>query len=239
MATIRIYKVADLLGIPSQEVIDLLKREHGIEVKSASSTIEEIVARQFAERVARERDVSLPTGPLFSQKPASSRTSRKSAKSSPRLEPAMRPRLGPPRLVKSPKVAPPKTDEEISAEAAATVVPATPSVEALTAIETEPAVEAAPETAAKPSPEPEAPAEPDAPVLVTEPQTESATEKTASPLNSPAREPLASLPKVGKSVFPTGRVVPPTMRLRVETEAPSLKPPLPKTTAKPNIAKPA
>ena len=47
MATIRIYKVAEVLGIPSQEVIDLLKREHGIEAKSASSTIEEIVARQF------------------------------------------------------------------------------------------------------------------------------------------------------------------------------------------------
>ena len=48
MATIRIYKVAEVLGIPSQEVMDLLKREHGIEVKSASSTIEEIVAREFA-----------------------------------------------------------------------------------------------------------------------------------------------------------------------------------------------
>ena len=44
MATIRIYKVAEVLGIPSHEVIDLLKREHGIEVKSASSTIEEIGA---------------------------------------------------------------------------------------------------------------------------------------------------------------------------------------------------
>ena len=55
MATIRIYKVAEVLGIPSQEVIDLLKREHGIEAKSASSTIEEIVAKQFAERIARAK----------------------------------------------------------------------------------------------------------------------------------------------------------------------------------------
>ena len=62
MATIRIYKVAEVLGIPSHDIIDLLKREHGIEVKSASSTIEEIVAKQFAERTARERNLSLPAG---------------------------------------------------------------------------------------------------------------------------------------------------------------------------------
>ena len=55
MATIRVYKVAEVLGVSSQEIIGLLRREHGIEVKSASSTIEEIVARQFAERLARER----------------------------------------------------------------------------------------------------------------------------------------------------------------------------------------
>ena len=69
MATIRIYKVAEVLGLQSQEVIDLLKREHGIEVKSASSTIEEIVARQFVDRVARERKIDLPRGELFSGKP--------------------------------------------------------------------------------------------------------------------------------------------------------------------------
>ena len=49
MATVRIYKVAELLGTTSQEVTALLKREHGIEVKSASSTIEEVVARQFVD----------------------------------------------------------------------------------------------------------------------------------------------------------------------------------------------
>ena len=52
MSTIRIYRVAEVLGLPSQEVIDLLRRQHGIEVKSASSTIEEIGARQFGERMA-------------------------------------------------------------------------------------------------------------------------------------------------------------------------------------------
>ena len=43
LATVRIYKVAELLNTTSQEVMALLKKEHGIEVKSASSTIEEVV----------------------------------------------------------------------------------------------------------------------------------------------------------------------------------------------------
>jgi predicted transcriptional regulator len=49
LATVRIYKVAELLGTTSQEVSALLKRDHGIDLKSASSTIEEVVARQFVE----------------------------------------------------------------------------------------------------------------------------------------------------------------------------------------------
>ena len=67
MATVRIYKVAELLGTTSQEVTALLKRDHGIEVKSASSTIEEVVARQFVERLARQRNISLPTGDIFAE----------------------------------------------------------------------------------------------------------------------------------------------------------------------------
>ena len=61
MATVRIYKVAELLSTTSQDVVALLKRDHGIDVKSASSTIEEIVARQFVERVATERGLSVPS----------------------------------------------------------------------------------------------------------------------------------------------------------------------------------
>src|ERR1043165_1312362 len=61
MATVRIYKVAELLNTSSQEVIALLKRDHGIEVKSASSTIEEVVARQFVDRLAQQRNIVLPT----------------------------------------------------------------------------------------------------------------------------------------------------------------------------------
>ena len=78
MATVRIYKVAELLNTTSQEVTALLKRDHGIEVKSASSTIEEVVARQFVERQARQRNITLPpAAKMFtdSAAPAAKRTS--------------------------------------------------------------------------------------------------------------------------------------------------------------------
>ena len=67
MATVRIFKVAELLGTTSQEVLQLLKQNHGIELKSASSTVEEIVARQFVERLARQRSIELPKGDIFSE----------------------------------------------------------------------------------------------------------------------------------------------------------------------------
>ena len=69
LATVRIYKVAELLGTTSQEVTALLKRDHGIDVKSASSTIEEVVGRQFVERLARQRNISLPSGDIFAETP--------------------------------------------------------------------------------------------------------------------------------------------------------------------------
>ena len=70
MATVRIYKVAELLGTTSQEVTALLKRDHGIEVKSASSTIEEVVARQFVERLAKQRNIQLPpVNAMFAETP--------------------------------------------------------------------------------------------------------------------------------------------------------------------------
>jgi len=40
LATVRIYKVAELLGMSSPEAMALLKQDTGIEVKSASSSIE-------------------------------------------------------------------------------------------------------------------------------------------------------------------------------------------------------
>ena len=67
LATVRIYKVAELLNTTSQEVLQLLKQNHGIELKSASSTLEEIVARQFVDRLARQRGIELPKGDIFSE----------------------------------------------------------------------------------------------------------------------------------------------------------------------------
>src|SRR6476660_245763 len=69
LATVRIYKVAELLNTTSQEVTALLKRDHGIEGKSASSTIEEVVARQFVDRLARQRNIALPSGDIFAEAP--------------------------------------------------------------------------------------------------------------------------------------------------------------------------
>ena len=67
MSTVRVYKVAELLNTTSQEVLDLLKKAHGIELKSASSTLEEIVARQFVDRLAKQRGITLPKGDIFSE----------------------------------------------------------------------------------------------------------------------------------------------------------------------------
>ena len=74
MATVRIYKGAELLGLTSQEAISLLKEETGIDVKSASSSIEEIVARQFVERQARKRQIALPPGAALIADTAGRRT---------------------------------------------------------------------------------------------------------------------------------------------------------------------
>ena len=101
MATVRIYKVAELLGTTSQEVLSLLKRDHGIELKSASSTVEEVLARSFVERVARQRNISLPGGDMFAEHPAPAKGGKKPAVAK-KVEPPKpaAPVLGPPRLVK-------------------------------------------------------------------------------------------------------------------------------------------
>ncbi len=107
MSTVRIYKVAELLDTTSQEVLALLKRDHGIELKSASSTIEEVVARSFVERVARQRSISLPGGDMFAEHPAPAKGGAKKAPAPKKAEPPKptAPVLGPPRLVKTVKPA--------------------------------------------------------------------------------------------------------------------------------------
>src|SRR5215208_7543643 len=117
LATVRIYKVAELLGSTSQEVLALLKRDHGIELKSASSTVEEVVARSFVERIARQRGISLPGGDMFAEHPAPAKPGAKKSTAPKKAEPAKpaAPVLGPPRLVKT--VKPVHHDEQAPAEA--------------------------------------------------------------------------------------------------------------------------
>src|SRR3954470_15620669 len=114
MATVRIYKVAELLNTSSQEVLALLKRAHGIELKSASSTIEEVVARQFVERLAKERGITLPGGDMFAEGPPVKPGAKKPAPMLKKQEPAKpaAPTLAPPRLVKTARPATPVTIAE-------------------------------------------------------------------------------------------------------------------------------
>src|SRR5688572_22773898 len=120
MATVRIYKVAELLNTSSQEVIALLKRDHGIEVKSASSTIEEVVARQFVERLARQRNISIPSNASFADTPVATRGKKPPTKAAEPVKTA--PSLPPPRLVKTAKPATPAVPAE-AAEAEPLVIP--------------------------------------------------------------------------------------------------------------------
>ncbi|HWX09055.1 MAG TPA: translation initiation factor IF-2 N-terminal domain-containing protein, partial [Gaiellaceae bacterium] len=113
MATVRIFKIAELLGTTSQEVSALLKRDHGIEVKSASSTIEEVVARQFTERLAKQRNITLPTAHMFAETPVAKgkKSSTPAKKVAEPVKPAA-PMLPPPRLVKATRVPAPVVEPE-------------------------------------------------------------------------------------------------------------------------------
>ena len=227
MATVRMYKVAELLGMSSPEAISLLKQDTGIEVKSASSSIEEIVARQFVERHARKRQITLPSGPLFVETSAPARKpSGKGAKAP--LEPPKpaAPTLRP-RLIKTIKPAPaPEAIEETPApaepETAFTETPSAPApVEAPAAVAAE---SAAPAT--EPHVEPPAAATPPTP------------EPPAAPAAMPpgaAAAPAAPAP-VGPAARPA-RPVPPTRRLRIEDpvtgEAPAARPIPPRPLIRP------
>src|SRR3954468_20904582 len=139
MATVRIYKVAELLNTSSQEVMALLKRDHGIEVKSASSTIEEVVAREFVSRMARQRGLNVPSSASFADTPAAPKGKKPAGKAPEPAKPAA-PALPPPRLVKSAK---PPVDP----------APAMPAAPAAAEAELFPAPTAPPEMIA-PEPEP-------------------------------------------------------------------------------------
>jgi translation initiation factor IF-2 len=214
LATVRIYKVAELLNTTSQEVTALLKRDHGIEVKSASSTIEEVVARQFVDRLARQRNIALPTGDIFAETPAPKGKKGAPAKKAPEPPKPTAPVLPPPRLVKTvkPPVAAPVAEPEPPPPVEA---PPPPPVE-------EPVVETPPVIAAEPA------------VAAVEPVVEPpAREEPAAVLEPPpAPEPPARpVP---------GRVVPPTLRLRIEEQRPTTPDaPLPTQPAPRVVPRPA
>ena len=242
MATVRIYKVAELLNTSSQEVIALLKRDHGIEVKSASSTIEEVVARQFVERLARQRNITVPSNASFADTPMPAKGKKPAGKAPEPVKAA--PSLPPPRLVKSAKVAtpaaveppaaaPPAEDEHVFIPAPASPAPFVPEPvpppAAVAHVEPEPVIVEEPPVAVIEPPPVEAPAAParvveqpaaaaiapPAPTVVEEPpapQAPAATVERPAPV-APVRPPPPARP-LGPPA--TGRVVPPTLRLRVE-----------------------
>jgi translation initiation factor IF-2 len=236
LATVRIYKVAELLGTTSQEVTALLKRDHGIEVKSASSTIEEVVARQFVDRLARQRNISLPSGDIFAETPLAKAGARKGApaKKPEPPKPVAHP-LPPPRLVKTVK------------PAAVVPPPSEPESEPIPA--PEPAVAAAPADVVAPEPPPVVVAEAPPPPVV-EPKIEPAPPPVVEPPAPAADVPVAAAPPAPappaiEPSAPTarpatpGRVVPPTLRLRIEEQRPTTPtPPLPTAPAPRAVSRP-
>ncbi|OLD57018.1 MAG: hypothetical protein AUI64_01305 [Acidobacteria bacterium 13_1_40CM_2_64_6] len=230
MATVRIYKVAELLGTTSQEVSALLKRDHGIEVKSASSTIEEVVARQFVDRLSRQRNIQLPTGDIFAETPVVKGKKGAPAKKAPEPPKPAAPSLPPPRLVKTAKPAP---------------APTAPAPELEPIAEPEPSIAAPPPEPVAPEPpvivaEAPAPAldrvekaaKGDAPVPVADPPAPAEAPRAAA-------APAAGAPPPAKPSAP-GRVVPPTLRLRIEEQRPTTPtPPLPTSPTPRVVPRPA
>ena len=216
MATVRIYKVAELLNTTSQEVMALLKRDHGIEVKSASSTIEEVVAREFVGRLARARGLNVPSNASFADSPAPAK-GRKPGGRAPEPVKPVTPALPPPRLVKSAKPpAPPPETLAAPPEAEMVLVPAPVSQ----AIE-EPFTEAEPESEGAPTTRP-------APEPAEAPEPAIAAEDPEAPAEPAAPAPIAAVPAARTGVpAPTGRVVQPTLRLRVEDPRTGQAPPAP------------
>ena len=214
MSTVRIYKIAELLSTTSQEIVALLKRDHGIEVKSASSTVEEMVAHQFVSRLARARGVTLPKGDIFAEG-AAAKVVKKGGTAKKVEPPPPPPKLAmpPPRLVKTIKVPAPVV-VPVEPEPAAVVEDepiAAPEVEIEPVVPEPVAVVEHAAVHAKPAPEP---------VEIPEPEAQAAVE--AEPAEEPAaivetpEEPSASAAPSEPARPVAGRFVPSTLRLRVE-----------------------
>ena len=223
MSTVRIYKVAELLDTTSQEVLALLKRDHGIELKSASSTIEEVVARSFVERVARQRSISLPGGDMFAEHPAPAKGGAKKAPAPKKAEPPKptAPVLGPPRLVKTVRPAAPPAETAVPVPAAAQPANEPQVIEAPAAVDHTP----------PPEPEPVQPVAA-APEVIEEPAPSAAPPVVE---DAPIDEPVTDMPAAAaqaSATSPAGRFVPPTIRLRIEEPGRTPQPARPLAPAK-------
>ena len=238
MATVRIYKIAELLDTSSPEIVALLKRDHGIDVKSASSTVEEMVARQFVERLAKKRGITLPTGDIFAEGAAAKVKKAAAGKKAEPPPPPPKPSLPPPRLVKTVKPPPvpaapeaePETAHETAPEAPLAEAPIEgPHVQAPAHAALEAPTDAGPQAAAHAAAEEPAalpapagaagaPAH-DVAAVETAPAAPEAPEgpsgEAAAAQSAAATAPEAPLRQAG-APLPTGRLVPPTLRLRVE-----------------------
>ncbi len=261
MSTVRIYKVAELLNTSSQEVMALLKKRAGIEAKSASSTIEEVVAREFVQKIARERNITLPrVSEMFSESaahhahaPGKGAPRKGAAAKAPEPAKPTAPPLPPPRLVKGvkPPVAAPAPEPEPPAPIAEPPAPVAAHPVAAAPV-------APPEPVARPKPAPEAPAA--ARALEPKPET---TAATATEPSAPAEAPVAPAPAAAATraaeaipsktaaaatpatapsrpaiPAPTGRVVPPTIRLRIEDPKTGQAPPARPTVVRSIVPQP-
>jgi translation initiation factor IF-2 len=228
MATVRIYKVAELLNTSSQEVIALLKRDHGIEVKSASSTIEEVVARQFVERLAKQRNIPVPSAAAYADTAAPVKARKPAGKAPEPPKPAA-PSLPPPRLVKTIRPAAP-----VETPAPVEEPPAPAPV--VTAVEAEPVVDQPPAPVVA---EPVTPAA--APVIEPEQPAIAAQTQAPAPAAPEPPAPVAAAPSgppapPARPTLTPGRIVPPTIRLRVEDPTTGQAPPAP--PRKPMLVRP-
>ena len=213
-------------------MLQLLKKNHGIELKSASSTLEEIVARQFVERLARQRGIELPKGDIFSEAAAKAVKKpggvvKRGAAAEP-MKPAA-PSLPPPRLIKT--IRPPAPPVVAEADAAPVA-----EVHIHEPVEIPEPVVAPPPDPVVEVPEPEPVVAPAAEAHWPEPIAAASAEPVAS-----VTEPVEPPPSPQRPAVP-GRFVPPSLRLRIEEpgKAPPKAPPLqPKRTVVPQAPKPA
>ena len=231
MATVRIFKVAELLGTTSQEVLQLLKQNHGIELKSASSTVEEIVARQFVERLARQRSIELPKGDIFSETAAKPVKGKAGApKRAPELSKPSGPPLPPPRLIRTikPPAATPDDHDTADHAVADHHSAAMPHADEQLAHVEHAQTHGQADSYAEPHAEPHVEqSHGHGPVTVAEPEpVETAPVEMAPAASVPdvmeveaaadAATPLPAMPAPAKPTVAPGRVVPSSLRLRIE-----------------------